>query len=80
MGFNDVWFGAIFLVNMEMAMITPPFGLSLFTMKGVAPPDTTIGDVIRAALPFLIFDVIAIALVFIFPQIALWLPGVSMGG
>jgi tripartite ATP-independent transporter DctM subunit len=78
LGFNDVWFGAIFLVNMEMAMITPPFGLSLFTMKGVAPADTTIGDVIRAALPFLVFDVIAIALVFIFPEIALWLPGVAM--
>ncbi len=75
MGFNPVWFGTIFLLNIEMAMTTPPYGTSLFVMKSVAPPDTTMGDVVRAALPFIYCDAVAIALIIAFPGIALWLPG-----
>ncbi|MFC1910028.1 TRAP transporter large permease subunit [Chloroflexota bacterium] len=75
-GFDEVWFGVIVLLNMEMAQTTPPFGLSLFVMKGVAPPDTTMGEVYRAALPYLYCDVIAMVLIFAFPQIALWLPSI----
>jgi len=79
LGFDPVWFAAIFLLTMEMAATSPPFGLSLFVMKGVAPPDTTIGDVYKAALPFLYCDLIAIALIIIFPSVALWLPGIAIG-
>lgn len=75
LGFNPVWFAAIFLLSAETAGISPPYGLSLFVMKGVAPSDTTMGDVYRAALPFLGIDLIALALVIAFPIIALWLPG-----
>lgn len=75
LGFNPVWFGTIALLNLELALITPPFGLCLFVMKGVAPPDTTMGDIYRAALPFIGLQLIAMTLIIAFPQIALWLPG-----
>ena len=75
LGFNPVWFTVAMLIAIEMGVTSPPFGLTLFVMKGVAPPDTTIEDCYRAALPFLGCDVIALALIFVFPQISLWLPG-----
>ncbi len=74
--FNPVWFAVLMLLNMEMGTTSPPFGLNLFVMKGVAPPDTTMGDIYKAALPFLGCDAIALALIIVFPMIALWLPGV----
>ena len=73
--FNPVWFAVVMLLSMEMATTSPPFGLSLFVMKGVAPPDTTMGDIYRAALPFLYCDVISMVLIMAFPVLALWLPG-----
>ena len=79
LGFDTVWFSAIFLLNMEMGTISPPFGLGLFAMKGVAPPDVTMGDVFRAALPFLYLDAFVMALMLVFPQLVLWLPNL-MGG
>jgi len=75
LGFNPVWFCVIMLVNLEMAVISPPFGLSLFVLKGLATPDTKIEDVYRASLPFMGLNVLAMALVIIFPELALWLPG-----
>lgn len=75
-GFDEVWFGTIVLLNMEMAQTTPPFGMSLFVMKGVSSPDTTMGDIYKAALPYLYCDAIAMVLIFVFPQIALWLPSI----
>jgi tripartite ATP-independent transporter DctM subunit len=74
LGFSDVWFATIFLVNIEIAGISPPFGMSLFVMKGVAPPNTTMGDVYRAALPFCAMGILAMALITAFPALALWLP------
>jgi TRAP-type mannitol/chloroaromatic compound transport system permease large subunit len=63
------------LINMEMANTTPPFGLLLFVMKGVAPKNTTMGDIYKAGVPFLLCDALVMVLVMIFPQIALYLPG-----
>jgi len=63
------------LVNMEIGLKTPPFGLILFVMKGVAPPDTTMGQICRAALPFVLADVLAVILILFFPSIGTWLPG-----
>lgn len=74
-GYDPVWFGVIFLINIEMAMLTPPLGMNLYVMAGVAPKGTTMGQIIAAAVPFIIIDVIAIALIMAFPIIALWLPG-----
>ena len=74
LGFDPVWFAVIMLLNLEMADVSPPFGLGLFVMKGVAPADTTMGDIYRAVLPFLGCDLIAMALIISFPPLALWLP------
>lgn len=74
LGVDPLWFGLLVLINMEMSVTTPPFGMNLFAMKGVAPPDTTMADIYRAALPFLGCDVIVIALMTVFPEVALWLP------
>ncbi len=73
LGFDPYWFCAIFLINMELATISPPYGLVLFTMKGVAPK-YTMTDVFKASIPFNILDIIALALVMVFPSIALFIP------
>lgn len=74
LGFDPIWFVATVLLNIEMAQTSPPFGLTLFVMKGVSPPDTTMGDVYKAGLPFLGCDLVALTLMIAFPAIALWLP------
>jgi tripartite ATP-independent transporter DctM subunit len=76
LGFDKVWFSVLVLLSTEIATTSPPFGSSLFIMKGVAPPDTTMGDIIKAALPFIYCDLVAMALLIAFPMIALWLPGI----
>jgi tripartite ATP-independent transporter DctM subunit len=75
LGFSPLWFGTIMLLNMEMATTSPPFGLVLFVMKGVAPEGTTMGDIYKAALPFLGCDLVAMILIMAFPSLVLWLPG-----
>jgi tripartite ATP-independent transporter DctM subunit len=73
-GWDPLWFGAIMLLNLEIACTTPPFGVLLFVMKGVAPPGTTMGQIWRAAIPFIICDLIVMGLMMIFPELVLWLP------
>lgn len=73
-GFDPVWFAAVYLINVEMAALTPPFGLNLFVMKGIAPPGTTMGDIIWAAYPFIACNLVAMGLIVAYSPIALWLP------
>lgn len=73
--FDTIWFAVLMLLNLEMAMSTPPFGLLLFVMKGTAPAGTTMGDVCKAAVPFLTCDLVVMILLIAFPSIALFLPG-----
>lgn len=73
-GWSPLWFGVIMLLNMEMATTSPPFGLVLFVMKGVAPPGTTMGDIYKAGIPFILCDLVAMILIVAFPQLVLWLP------
>lgn len=75
MHFDPIWFGIIMLLGLEMSGTTPPFGLLLFIMLGVAPAGTTLGQVARAAAPYLACDAILLALLITFPAIALYLPG-----
>ena len=77
--FNPLWFALIMLINMEMANTTPPFGLLLFVMKGAAPKGTTMGDIYRAGVPFLLCDAAVMGLIMAFPGIALYLPGLMKG-
>ena len=73
-GYDPVWFGAIMLLNMEMATISPPFGLNLFVMRGVAPKGVTMGDVYAASIPFLLLDLLVMAVLLAYPPLVLWLP------
>lgn len=72
LGFDPVWFGAITLLNIECAFITPPFGMNLFVMKGVAPADTTMTDIYSAATPMVLINCLTMALMLAFPSIVLW--------
>ncbi len=73
---EPIWFGVMFLICMQLGLLTPPFGLLLFTMKGVAPPSITMSQVYAAAVPYIVFGVIVLVAIFLFPPLATWLPGV----
>ncbi len=74
LGFDPVWFGILFVVNMEMAFLTPPFGFNLFYIRGVAPPEVTMGDIYRSVAPFVILQALALGIIMAFPELVLWLP------
>jgi tripartite ATP-independent transporter DctM subunit len=69
-----LWFGVVYMVNMQMSFISPPFGYALFYLKSVAPPEVTMSQIYRASLPFLFLQATGLALCIIFPEIVLWLP------
>lgn len=71
---DPVWFGILFLMCMQMGMLTPPHGMLLMTMKGVAPPEVTMGDIFRGVTPYLLMSILMLALLLLFPAIATWLP------
>ncbi len=73
-GFDPLWFGILFIINMEIGYMTPPFGFNLFYMKALVPPSITMADIYRSVVPFTIVETTGLVLVMIFPKIALWLP------
>jgi len=74
LGFDPVWYGVIFVVNMEMAYLTPPFGGNLFYMKGVAPKGVSMLDIYRSVIPFVLLQMAGLVIVIAFPQIVMFLP------
>ena len=74
MGFDPVWFGILFVINMEIGYMTPPFGFNLFYLKGVVPPSITMKDIYVSVIPFVLVEIVGLALIMIFPEIATWLP------
>jgi tripartite ATP-independent transporter DctM subunit len=74
LGFDLVWLGALFCINMQISYISPPFGPAAFYLKGVTPPDITLNQIFNSVWPYLALQFIALGLVIAFPQIALWLP------
>lgn len=78
LGFDPLWFGVLFIMNMEMGYLTPPFGFNLFYMKAIAPPDVTMSDIYRSIVPFVALQALGLAIVIIFPEIALWFPRVVL--
>ena len=78
LGLDPIWFCALVMLNMEMAAISPPFGMSLFVMKGIVK-GSTMGEVYKSSYPFFVMDMVVMALIMIFPGIALWLPSLSGG-
>jgi TRAP-type mannitol/chloroaromatic compound transport system permease large subunit len=69
-----VWFGILMLILLEIGFTTPPFGLLLFVMKGVAPPDTTMRQVYAAAAPFIALEILTVVIIFVAPEFATLLP------
>ncbi len=72
LGFDLIWFGILFSVNMQIAYLSPPVGSAMFYLKSVAPPEVSMGDIFRAALPFAGLQLIGLILLMIFPEIVLW--------
>jgi tripartite ATP-independent transporter DctM subunit len=73
-GFDKIWFGVMMLIALETGLITPPFGVTLFVMKGVAPPEITMADIWKAVTPYVIIDILCIALVLTMPILATVIP------
>jgi tripartite ATP-independent transporter DctM subunit len=73
-GFNPIWFGVLMLVNLEMGMLTPPFGMLCFVTKGISPPDISMSDIWKAVIPFVLVYVAGIAILMAVPEISLVLP------
>lgn len=73
-GVDPVWLAMLITVNLQSSFLTPPFGWALFYLKGVAPPEVSIKDIYKGVVPFVAMQGVTLALVFFYPQIALWLP------
>lgn len=74
---DKLWFGVLFIVNIQIAYLTPPFGFVLFWIKSILPPDVNMGDVYKSVGPYVMLQLLGLTLIFLFPEIALWLPGLS---
>jgi tripartite ATP-independent transporter DctM subunit len=73
-GYDPVWFGVLYLIAMQLGLLTPPFGMLLFTMKGVAPKQITMAQIFRAVTPYVLIGLVMLAVVMLFPGLAVWLP------
>lgn len=78
LGISKLWFGILFIVNIQIAYLTPPFGFVLFWLKSIMPKDVTMGDIYRSVFPFILLQLVGLSLVLLFPQLALWLPNIMM--
>jgi tripartite ATP-independent transporter DctM subunit len=79
LGFDPIWFGILMILNMEVAIQTPPYGFALFYLKGVAPEGTKMGDIYRSIVPFVSVKFVVLGLCMVFPKIATWLPNLLFG-
>ena len=79
MGFDPIWLGIMISVNLQTSFLTPPFGFSLFYLRGVAPPEVSTKDIYAGVMPFIGLQIIALLLFWIYPQIILWLPNLIFG-
>jgi TRAP-type C4-dicarboxylate transport system permease large subunit len=78
LGFDPVWFGVILTINMELGLITPPVGLNLYVINGIAP-QVRLGTILWGSLPFGLLMVLAMLILSVFPEIVTWLPDAVMG-
>ena len=75
LGFDPIWFNVVMLINLELALITPPVGMNLFVLQGISP-NSKMTEIVRGAIPFALVMAFEILLLCFFPGIATWLPGV----
>ncbi len=79
LGFDPIWFGILMILNIEIAVQTPPYGFALFYLKGIAPPDVTMLDIYKSVTPFILIKLLVLVLCMLFPDIVMWLPNKVMG-
>jgi TRAP-type mannitol/chloroaromatic compound transport system permease large subunit len=79
MGLDPVWLGVMIAINLQTSFLTPPFGFSLFYLRGVAPPEVTTGDIYRGIIPFVFLQVLVLGVLAAFPHLTLWLPKLVYG-
>ncbi len=79
LGFDLIWYGVLYTITTQIAYMTPPFGYNLFLMRAMAPPEISLRDIYRSIVPFVGVMILALAIIMIFPEIALWLPGYVYG-
>jgi tripartite ATP-independent transporter DctM subunit len=79
LGFDPIWYGVLYTITCQIAYMTPPFGYNLFLMRAMAPPEITLMDIYRSIIPFVLVMCLGLAIVMVFPQIALWLPNIYYG-
>jgi tripartite ATP-independent transporter DctM subunit len=79
LGYDPIWFGVLMIINILIAVQTPPYGFALFYLKGIAPPDVSMADIYRSVAPFILVNLTVLVLCMIFPEIILWLPNKVMG-
>ncbi|MBN2324466.1 MAG: TRAP transporter large permease subunit [Spirochaetes bacterium] len=75
MGFDPIWYGVLYTITCQIAYLTPPFGYNLFLMRAMAPKEISLSDIYRSIVPFVLIMILGLAIVMLFPRIALWLPG-----
>jgi len=73
-GFDPLWFGILFVVNMEIGYMTPPFGFNLFYLKGIVPTGISMSDIYKSVIPYTLVELTGLVIIMLFPQIAVWLP------
>jgi tripartite ATP-independent transporter DctM subunit len=73
-GFDPLWFGILFVINMEIGYMTPPFGFNLFYLKGIVPKGISMGDIYKSVIPYTLVELTGLVIIMLFPQIAVWLP------
>tara|TARA_R110002167_G_scaffold105_4_gene713 strand:- start:816 stop:2138 length:1323 start_codon:yes stop_codon:yes gene_type:complete len=79
LGYDPIWFGVLMIINILIAVQTPPYGFALFYLKGIAPPDVGMGDIYKSVTPFILLNLTVLVLCMVFPEIVLWLPNKVMG-
>ncbi len=77
--FDPIWFGVMFLICLQLGLLTPPFGMLLFTMKSVAPREISMAQIYRAVTPYVLFSLVMLAVVWLAPPVATWLPRLLFG-
>jgi tripartite ATP-independent transporter DctM subunit len=79
LGYDPIWFGVLMIINILIAVQTPPYGFALFYIKGIAPSDVTMGEIYKSVTPFILLNLLVLIICMIFPEIILWLPNKIMG-
>jgi TRAP-type mannitol/chloroaromatic compound transport system permease large subunit len=78
-GFDPVWFCILFLIIIQTSYLTPPLAPAIFYLRGIAPPSITLLDMYKGVVPFIVLQVITLAIIMMFPQTVLWLPTKLLG-